>query len=306
MSRFQLWQAGQGVPLTQKEQATVDKMKAGAARKRALLEYAFNDTQIAALTEILDVKKFKHRDIKYNKELRTLPSAQAYVGSRKSMASWRVRNQDPDEPEGPLPSFATVYTDKGKLYTMGGYIPKVESKYDSFQEQYIGNVPKGQRKTTIFFDFMKGKKDTYGKAKIQIDYQRQNPHQHYMSSYVPTMAETFNQANGGDLWKLKRAYMFVAAATWDLVLRNLLGMVDAQVNLDAASKDAVKQAARVYRNEITTKYFQMVDEDEQRLATIVGTLYGRVAILVYRQKEGRQLQIGYEAPETQMQVDAEV
>ncbi|KAA6359038.1 MAG: hypothetical protein EZS28_045436 [Streblomastix strix] len=31
MQRFQLWQAGQGQPLAQKEQATVDKMKAGAA-----------------------------------------------------------------------------------------------------------------------------------------------------------------------------------------------------------------------------------------------------------------------------------
>jgi hypothetical protein len=58
------------------------------------------------------------------------------------MAGWRVRNVDPDG-DGPLPSFATVYTDKGKLYSMGGYIPKVESKYDSFQEDYLRNVPKG-------------------------------------------------------------------------------------------------------------------------------------------------------------------
>ncbi|KAA6350472.1 MAG: hypothetical protein EZS28_051893, partial [Streblomastix strix] len=278
-------------------------MKAGAARKRGLLEQAFNDTQLAALTEILDVKKLKHRDIKYNKELRTLPSAQAYIGSRKSMAGWRVRNVDPDGPEGPLPNFATVYTDKGKIYSMGGYIPKLESKYDTFQEDYIRNVPKGQRKTTKFFDFMKGKKVPYGKGKVPTDYQRMNPHQHYMSAYVPTMAETFNQANGGELWKLKGAYMFVAAAAWDLILRNLLGMVDNQVNWGTASKEMVKQAARVYKNEIAAKYFGMVDEDEERLATIVGTLYDRVAILAYRQKEGRQLQLGNEAPATQMQVD---
>ncbi|KAA6336769.1 MAG: hypothetical protein EZS28_052846, partial [Streblomastix strix] len=242
-SRFQSWQAGQGQPLTAKQQETVNKMKAGAARKRVFLEQAFNDTQLAALTEILDVKKFKHRDIKYNKELRTLPSAQAYIGSRKSMAGWKVRNVDPDGPEGPLPNFATVYTDQGKLYSMGGYIPKVESKYDSFQEQYIGNVPKGQRKTTKFFDFMKGKKVPYGKAKIQTDYQRLNPHQHFKSAYVPTMAEEFNQANGGELWKLKGAYMYVAAAAWDLIVRHLLKIIDTQVNWDAASKETVKQAA---------------------------------------------------------------
>ncbi|KAA6400046.1 MAG: hypothetical protein EZS28_004434 [Streblomastix strix] len=193
-------------------------MKAGAARKRGLLEQAFNDTQFTALTEILDVKKFKHRDIKYNKELRILPSAQAYIISRKSMAGWRVRIVDSDGPEGPLPSFSTVNTDNGKLYSMGGYIPKVESKYDAYQENYIGSVLKGQRKTMKFFDFMKGKKVPLGKAKIQTDYQRQNPHQHYMSATVPSKAEEFNQAYGGDLWKLKGAYMYVAAAAWDLIV----------------------------------------------------------------------------------------
>jgi hypothetical protein len=40
---------------------------------------------------------------------------------------------DPDG-DGPLPEFATVYTKKGKLYSMGGYIPKDESKYDKYRE----------------------------------------------------------------------------------------------------------------------------------------------------------------------------
>jgi hypothetical protein len=40
---------------------------------------------------------------------------------------------DPDG-QGPLPEFATVYTNKGKLYSMGGYIPKDESKYDKYRE----------------------------------------------------------------------------------------------------------------------------------------------------------------------------
>ncbi|KAA6387479.1 MAG: hypothetical protein EZS28_016994, partial [Streblomastix strix] len=63
---------------------------------------------------------------------------------RKIIAGWRITNEDPDGPERPLPNFATVYTDKGKLYSIGGYIPKLESKFDSFQEDYIRNIPKSQ------------------------------------------------------------------------------------------------------------------------------------------------------------------
>ncbi|KAA6400525.1 MAG: hypothetical protein EZS28_003947 [Streblomastix strix] len=285
-SIFQSWQTGQGQSLTAKQQATVDIMNAGAARKRINLGQAFNDTQLAALTEILDVKKFKHRDIKYNKELRTLPSAQAYIGSRKSMAGQRVRNVDPDG-EGSLPSFATVYTDKGKLYSMGGYIPKLESKYDSFQEDYIGSVPKVQRKTTKFFDFMKGKQVPYGKGKVPTNYQRLNPHQHYMSAYVLTMAEEFNQANGGDLWKLKGACIYVAAAAWDLIVRHLLKIIDTQINSDAACKETVKQAAKVYKNEIAIKYFQKVDDDEIALATNIENLYNNIARVAYQEKQGK-------------------
>ncbi|KAA6400468.1 MAG: hypothetical protein EZS28_004007 [Streblomastix strix] len=55
-SKFQSQQAEQGQPLTAKQQATVDKMKAGAARKRINLGQAFSDTQLAALTEILEGK----------------------------------------------------------------------------------------------------------------------------------------------------------------------------------------------------------------------------------------------------------
>ncbi|KAA6399669.1 MAG: hypothetical protein EZS28_004802 [Streblomastix strix] len=301
-SRFQSWQAGQGQPLTAKQYATVEKMKAGAARKHIDLGQAFNDTQLATLTEIFNVKKFKHRDIKYNKELRILPSAQAYIGSRKSMAGWRVRNVDPDG-AGPLPSFATVYTDKGKLYSMGGNIPKLESKYDAFQENYIHDIPKGQRKFTKFFDYMKGKQVPYGKDKVATDYYRLNPHQHYMSAYVPTMAEEFNQNNGGDLWKLKGAYMYVAAAAWDLIIRHLLKIIDTQVNWDAASKETVKQAARIYKNEIATKNFQMVDDDEVALATNIGNLYNSIAQLAYMEKQRNQPMLGYQAPASQMEQD---
>ncbi|KAA6378707.1 MAG: hypothetical protein EZS28_025765 [Streblomastix strix] len=248
MSRFQFWQAGQGIPLTEKEYATVNRMKAVAAKKREILGQTFNDTQIDALKEIFIVKKFKHMDINYNNELKTLPSEQAYIGTRKGIFGQPVRNIDPDG-EGPLPSFATVYTDKEKLCSFGGYIPKLESKHDAFQEEYIVNVSKSQRKARRFFDYMKGKQVPYGKGKVQTDNQRLNPNQHYMSAYVPTMAETFNQANGGDLWKLKGAYVFVAAAAWDLVLRNLLKNIDAQVNWDTASKETVKMLQESLRYE---------------------------------------------------------
>ncbi|KAA6356308.1 MAG: hypothetical protein EZS28_048165, partial [Streblomastix strix] len=177
MLRFQLQQARQGSPQTEKEQATINKMRADASRKWALIVQAYNDTQLAAFTEILNVKKFKHRDIKYNKELGTLPSAQAYIGSRKNIAGWKVSNQDPDGPERQLPSFVTVNTDKGKLYSMGGYAPQLESKYDTFHENYLRNVPKDQRKTMKFFYFMKGKQDPYGKGKVPTNYQRLYLHQ---------------------------------------------------------------------------------------------------------------------------------
>ncbi|KAA6378294.1 MAG: hypothetical protein EZS28_026180 [Streblomastix strix] len=226
-------------------------MKAAGAAKRGLLEQTFNDTQIAALKEILDVKKLKHRDIKYNKELRTLPSVQAYIGTKKNMRGWNVRNVDPDGPQEPLPNFATVHTDKGKLYSMGGYIPKPESKYDAYQEEYIANVPKGQHKETKFFGYMQDKQVTHGKKKTLTNYQRQNSHQHFMSAYVPTMADEFNQTNGGDLWKLKGAYMYVATAAWDVVLRGLLGRIDNSQDWNTVTKETIKQAARIYiRNKL--------------------------------------------------------
>ncbi|KAA6375026.1 MAG: hypothetical protein EZS28_029446 [Streblomastix strix] len=135
---------------------------------------------------------------------------------------------------------------------------------------------------------MKEKQVPYGKSKVPTNYQRLNPHQHYKSAYVSTMAETFNQANGGDLCKLKGAYMYVAAAAQDLVLRNLLNMVDKQVKWDAESKGNVKQAARVYKSEIADKYFGMVDEDEIAFTTIIGNLYKQVAQLAYMEKQRKQ------------------
>ncbi|KAA6394657.1 MAG: hypothetical protein EZS28_009818 [Streblomastix strix] len=293
LSKFQKWQGRQGQLLSEQRQALVQRMKAAGAAKRGLLEQAFNDTQIAALKEILDVKKTIHRDIKYNKELRTLPSAQAYIGTKKNMRGWNVRNVDPDGPQGPLPNFATVYTNKGKLYSMDGYIPKPESKYDAYQEEYIANVPKGQRKETKFFDYMQGKQVAHGKKKTLVNYQRQNPHQHFMSAYVPTMADEFNQTNGGDLWKLKGAYMYVAAAAWDVVLRGLLGRIDNSQDWNTVTKETIKQAARIYKKQLSEQYFGMVDEDEVEFARRIGNLYNQVAQTAYREKQLQVPALGY-------------
>ncbi|KAA6397024.1 MAG: hypothetical protein EZS28_007442 [Streblomastix strix] len=42
--------------------------------------------------------------------------------------------------EGPLPEFATVYTNKGKLYSMGGYIPKDEIPRNHFLATYVPTI----------------------------------------------------------------------------------------------------------------------------------------------------------------------
>ncbi|KAA6382706.1 MAG: hypothetical protein EZS28_021766, partial [Streblomastix strix] len=102
---------------------------------------------------------------------------------------------------------------------------------------------------------------------------------------------------------LKGAYMYVAAAAWDLIVRHLLKIIDTQVNWDAASKETVKQAAKVYKNEIATKYFQMVDDDEIALATNIGNLYNSIAQLAYMEKQRTQPMIGYQAQESQMEQD---
>ncbi|KAA6367259.1 MAG: hypothetical protein EZS28_037215, partial [Streblomastix strix] len=99
------------------------------------------------------------------------------------------------------------------------------------------------------------------------------------------------------------AYMYVAAAAWDLIIRHLLKIIDTQVNWDAASKETVKQAARVCKNEIAAKYFQMVDDDEITLATNIGNLYNSIAQLAYMEKQRKQPMLGYEAPASQMEQD---
>ncbi|KAA6396791.1 MAG: hypothetical protein EZS28_007684 [Streblomastix strix] len=124
-----------------------------------------------------------------------------------------------------------------------------------------------------------------------------------MSAYIPIMADEYIQANGGDLWKHKGAYMDVAAAVWDLILRNLLKTIDAQVNWDAESKDTVKQAARLYKNELATQYFEMVDHDEVTFATTIGNIYNNVAQVAYREKQINKPAFIFEAPASQMELD---
>ncbi|KAA6399149.1 MAG: hypothetical protein EZS28_005324 [Streblomastix strix] len=259
--------------------------------------------QLAALSEILDIKKFKYRDIKYNIELRTLPPIQAYLDSRKSVADYRARNLDPNGPEELLPNFSTVYIDKGKLYSLSGYIPKLESKHDSFQEDSKRHIPKCQHKTSKFFNYMKEEQVPYVENIIPTNNQRLNSHQHFISAHVSTMADELNKANGGNLWKLIGAYIYVIAAAWDVVLRNLLKTIDAQVNWNAASNETVKQATRVYKMNLQLNISKMVDDDEVAFATNIGKIYNNVDPITYRENQSIQLQLGYQAPESQMETN---
>ncbi|KAA6390307.1 MAG: hypothetical protein EZS28_014165 [Streblomastix strix] len=302
LSKFQKWQGRLGQPLSEQRQALVQRMKAAGAAQRVQLEQAFNDTQIAALKEQLHVKKTKYTDIKYNKELKTLSSAQAYIGTKKNIRGWIVRNVDPDGHDEPLPNFATVYINKGKLYSMDGYFPKSESKYDVYQEEYIANVPKRQRKNRMFFEYMGGKQVSYGRKKTLVNYKRQNPHQHFISAYAPTMADEFNQTNGGELWKLKEAYMSVAAAAFDVVLRGLLARIYNTQDWNTVIKDTIKQAARIYNKQIAEQYFGIVDEDEVEFARRIENLYNQVAQTAYREK---QLQVPALGDAGKMAIDQE-
>ncbi|KAA6394179.1 MAG: hypothetical protein EZS28_010292 [Streblomastix strix] len=55
--------------------------------------------------------------MKYNQELRTILSDEAYIADKKGMHAYSMRMTDPDG-EGPPPEFATIHTNKGKLYSI--------------------------------------------------------------------------------------------------------------------------------------------------------------------------------------------
>ncbi|KAA6352892.1 MAG: hypothetical protein EZS28_051581, partial [Streblomastix strix] len=105
------------------------------AQGRITRATGLNAKQLQALIEVLNDKHNLHKDIKYIKELRSIPSGERYIAAHKGMQGYTMRMVDPDG-DCPLLEFSTVYINKGKLYFMGGYIPKDESRYEEYQEQY--------------------------------------------------------------------------------------------------------------------------------------------------------------------------
>ncbi|KAA6376402.1 MAG: hypothetical protein EZS28_028071 [Streblomastix strix] len=76
---------------------------------------------------MLNDKQTLDKDMKINQELRTIRSGEAYIADKKGVQEYVMKMANPDG-EGSLLEFATVYTNKEKLYSIGGYIPKDESK----------------------------------------------------------------------------------------------------------------------------------------------------------------------------------
>ncbi|KAA6404465.1 MAG: hypothetical protein EZS28_000016 [Streblomastix strix] len=141
LSRFAQYLLKKQTPLSEEQLNKKNVRKQKLAESRIKHTTGINAKQLQALIGILNNKQNLHKDMKYNQELRTIPSGEAYISGKKGMQGYTMRMVDPDG-QGPLPEFATVHTNKGKLYSIGGYIPKDESKYDKYREQYIAGVPK--------------------------------------------------------------------------------------------------------------------------------------------------------------------
>ncbi|KAA6359895.1 MAG: hypothetical protein EZS28_044577 [Streblomastix strix] len=213
------------------------------------------------------------------------------------MQGYTMQMVDP-EGEGPLPEFATVYTNKGKLYSMGGYIPKDESKYDKYREQYIDQVAKDQRKKTKFFDFMQGKEVLYGEQHKDGSYnmkqfQQLVPRNHFLATYVPTIAEEYKGTNQIEKWG-KGEYMAAASATWKEIQRGLLEEIDPVYDWANASDAVLKQAASHFKKQIINLYFAKIAEDEDGFVRIMDQVYKQVAgnaIAQARRKQAGRMEV---------------
>ncbi|KAA6388751.1 MAG: hypothetical protein EZS28_015719 [Streblomastix strix] len=187
---------------------------------------------------------------------------------------------DPDG-QGPLHEFATVYTNKGKLYSMGGYIPKDESKYDKYREQYIGQVAKDQRINTKFFEFMYGKEVPYGAQYKDGTYnmkqfQQLVPRNHFLAIYVPTIANEFKGINQIEKWGIGE-YKAAASATLKEIQRGLIEEIDPAYGWANASDAVLKQAASHFKKQIVDLYFAKIAEDEDEFVRIMDQVYQQVA-----------------------------
>ncbi|KAA6377179.1 MAG: hypothetical protein EZS28_027295 [Streblomastix strix] len=151
--------------------------------------------QKLAQGRIKRITGLNHKEMKYNQELRTVPSGEAYISGKKGMQGYSMKMVDL-EGQGPLLEFATFYINKEKLYSMGGYIPKDESKHDKYRQKNIAQVPKGQRKNTKFFNFMQGKEVPVGAKHKDGTYKTKQfqqlvPTNHFLATYIPDIAQEF-------------------------------------------------------------------------------------------------------------------
>ncbi|KAA6404137.1 MAG: hypothetical protein EZS28_000340 [Streblomastix strix] len=199
LSRFAQYLQKKQTPLSEEQENKKNARKQKLVDGRTTQTTGLNAKQLQALIDILSVKQNMHKDMKYNQELRTIPSGEAYIFGKKGMQGYTVRMVDP-EGEGPISEFATIYTNKGKLYSIGGYIPKDESKNDKYREQYIASVPKGQRKNNKFFNFMQV-------LAVPVGAKRK------YATYIPDIAQEFRETNQIEKWG-RGQYMAAAQVTW--------------------------------------------------------------------------------------------
>ncbi|KAA6365353.1 MAG: hypothetical protein EZS28_039122 [Streblomastix strix] len=194
------------------------------------------------------------------------------------------------EGESPLPEFATVYTIKGKLYSTGGYVPKDEIKYEKYRKQYIVSVSKGQRKNNKFFNFMEGKEvpvgvqHKNGSNKLKF-FQQLVPRNHFLATYIPTIAQEFRQTNQIEKWE-RDSYMAAAQATWREVVKEILQIIDLQQNWE--NNDIFKQGATVFKKQIAQTYFTQINTDELAFATEIDRIYNQIAPAAINETGRRQ------------------
>ncbi|KAA6376838.1 MAG: hypothetical protein EZS28_027636 [Streblomastix strix] len=296
-SSFSKWLEKNQAPLSEekhnKKNTRLQKLAQGIIKHATGL----NEKQLQALIVVLNVKNNLHKDIKYNYEFRTIPSGERYIASHKGMQGYTMQMVDPDG-EGPLPEIATVYTNKEKLHSMGGYISKDESKYGKYREQYIGQVAKDQRKKTKFFDFIQGKEVSYGAQYKDGTYnmkqfQQLVPRNHFLATYVPTIANEYNDTNQIEKWG-KGEFMAVASASWKEIYRGLIEEIDPVYDSAEASDALLKQAASYFKKQIIGLYFAKIAEDEDEFVRIMDQVYQQVApnaIAQARKKQARRMEI---------------
>ncbi|KAA6388128.1 MAG: hypothetical protein EZS28_016347 [Streblomastix strix] len=194
--------------------------------------------------------------------------------------------------EGPLPEFATVYSNKRKLYSIGRYLLKDESKYDKYREKYIGQVPKGQRKNTKFFDFMQDSEVRYGAQHKNSTYNNQYyqqlvPRNHFLVTYVPIIADEYLDTNQIEKWG-KGEYMAAVSAAQKEIQRRLMEEINPAYDWAGANDAILKQAANHFNKQIRDLYFVNIVENEEGFETLMDQVYKQQVIQLHRLEENKR------------------